>query len=125
MARILVAEDEEAVRHFVARALVLCGHDVTAVEDGAEAVEALARDPFDLLVTDIVMPVMDGIALALKARHEQPDLPILMMSGYAEARRRAHNLDELIAEVLAKPFSLEQLREAVDRTLASSGGQPR
>lgn len=117
MARILVAEDEDAVRAFVARALGLAGHDVTTVADGGAALEAVSGESYDLLLTDIVMPVMDGIALALKVSAELPDLKILLMSGYAAERQRAHNLDALIADVVVKPFSLEQITAAVDAAL--------
>ncbi len=66
MARILIAEDDQAVQSFVCRALAHEGHGVTAVDDGLQALEALAKAEFDLLITDIVMPGLDGIALALK-----------------------------------------------------------
>lgn len=121
MARILVAEDEGPVREFVSRALSLSGHEITAVEDGLQALDALADTKFDLLLTDIVMPGMDGIALALKAGNNYPSMPVLMMSGYAAERQRAHNLDALVHRVIAKPFSLQQICEAVDDTLAGGG----
>ncbi|RMF12757.1 MAG: response regulator [Alphaproteobacteria bacterium] len=120
MARILVAEDEAAVRAFVTRALESAGHQVVAVADGGAAVErlmAVGGKDFDLLLTDIVMPVMDGIALALKARSLYPDLPILMMSGYPRERQRAHNLDLLLTDILAKPFQLAELLKAVDAAI--------
>ena len=121
MARILVAEDERAVREFVCRALDQEGHTVTSVEDGLEALSQLAIREFDLLLTDIVMPGMDGIALALKVARDQPDLPILLMSGYAIERQRAHNLDALIHEVIAKPFTLRQILDAVAKVLKTNG----
>ncbi len=117
MARILIAEDEDTVANFVRRALELDGHDVRWVGDGAKALERLNEESFDLLLTDIVMPVMDGIALALKASAQWPDMPILMMTGYAEEKRRAHNLDTLIHDVLAKPFTLDELLAAVRAAL--------
>lgn len=118
MARILIAEDEDSVRNLVARALELHGHSATAVEDGARALETLAKDePYDLLLTDIVMPVMDGIALALKVAQDHPGLRILMMTGYAEEKRRAHNLDVLIHDVVSKPFTVQQLVDAVEAAL--------
>jgi two-component system cell cycle response regulator CpdR len=121
MARILVAEDERAVREFVCRALDQEGHTVTSVEDGLEALSQLAIKDFDLLLTDIVMPGMDGIALALKVARDKPEMPILMMSGYALERQRAHNLDALIHEVVAKPFTLRQILDAVQKVLKSNG----
>ncbi len=118
MARILVAEDERAVREFVRRALEHRGHRVTLAEDGLAALAALGEGEFDLLLTDIVMPGMDGIALALKAARERPQLRILLMSGYAAERQRAHNLDALIHRVIPKPFSLRDICDAVEATLA-------
>jgi len=118
MARILLAEDDPAVREFVRRALAHSGHEVTAVDDGLAAIEALAGATFDLLITDIVMPGMDGIALALKVSKDQPNLPILMMTGYAAERQRAHNLEALIHKVIAKPFTLRDICNAVAETLA-------
>jgi CheY-like chemotaxis protein len=123
MARILVAEDEEAVRTFVTRALGSDGHEVDGVADGGEALELIERarraeTPYDLLLTDIVMPRMDGIALALKVARDHPDLPILMMTGFPNEKQRAHNLDVLIHDVVTKPFTLETICAAVRRTLA-------
>ena len=119
MARILVAEDEPAVRNVVTRALQLHGHEVTSAEDGARALELLASSDYDLLLTDIVMPIMDGIALALKVSRDYPDMRILMMTGFAEQKRRAHNLDVLIHDVISKPFSVAELVDAVARALTS------
>ena len=121
MARILVAEDERALREFVCRALDQQGHTLTPVENGIQALAALARDEFDLLLTDIVMPAMDGIALALKVARDNPDLPILLMSGFALERQRAHNLDALIHEVIAKPFTLREITDAVAKVLKEHG----
>jgi CheY-like chemotaxis protein len=118
MARILLAEDDNAVSAFVLRALKLRGHEVTAVGDGLAALDALNGNAFDLLLTDIVMPGMDGIALALKVSRDRPAMKILMMSGYAHERQRAHNLEALIHKVLPKPFSLEEICNAVDEALA-------
>lgn len=119
MARILVAEDEAAVSQFVARALGHAGHEVVAVGDGLQALDALSAERFDLLVTDIVMPEMDGIALALKASKQWPDMGVLLMTGYAAERQRAHNLEALIHRVIAKPFSLAEFLAAVDEALAA------
>jgi two-component system, cell cycle response regulator CpdR len=119
MARILVADDDRAVAEFVRRALIHHGHDVTVVEDGIAALHALQTEAaFDLLLTDIVMPGMDGIALALKVAKDYPGLRVLLMSGYAAERQRAHNLDVLIQRVISKPFTLQELVRAVDEVLA-------
>jgi CheY-like chemotaxis protein len=121
MARILIAEDEESLRLLVARGLREHGHDTSVACDGAEALEILTRESgaFDLLLTDIKMPVMDGIALALAAAREFPGLTILLMTGFADQRERAHGLSALIHDVVAKPFTLAQIRGAVDGALAA------
>ena len=119
MARILVAEDDDNVRAFVTRALAHMGHDVTEAEDGGLAAEICAErnGAFDLLLSDIKMPVMDGIALALHVAATWPELTILLMTGFAEQRERAHGLDALIYDVVPKPFSLKVLLEKVDDAL--------
>src|SRR5690606_23727169 len=90
MARILVAEDEQTVRELMTRALAQDGHDVEAVPDGATALEKLAAaEPFELLLSDIHMPVMDGIALAMSAARDYPQVAIVLMTGYAGERDRA------------------------------------
>jgi CheY-like chemotaxis protein len=125
VAAILLAEDDKAVREFVGRALRQDGHDVTAVADGEQALTALAKSRFDMLLADIVMPQLDGIALALKAAKEYPDLPVLLMTGYAAERQRAHNLDALSQDIISKPFTLQEIRDAVSRMLGISGpGNP-
>ena len=123
MARILLAEDEAPVREFVTRALESEGHTVIAVTDGGEALAVLARDPHDLLLADIIMPVMDGVALALKVSQDYPDLPIVLMTGFAMEKERAHNLHTLIREVVSKPFTLDQICDAVNRALQPDPSQ--
>jgi CheY-like chemotaxis protein len=122
MSRILIAEDDEPVRALVARALLENGHDVVTAADGAAALEVLTRERgrFDLLLTDIQMPVMDGIALALAAARDHPRLTILLMTGYADQRERAHGLEALIHDVITKPLSVAGIRTAVDEALASA-----
>lgn len=118
MARILIAEDDTAVREFVGRALTHGGHYVDTVEDGLEALDVLSEHDYDLLITDIVMPGLDGIELSLKVTKEKPDMAILLTTGYAAERQRAHNLDALIHQVVAKPFSLRQICDAAEEALA-------
>jgi two-component system cell cycle response regulator CpdR len=122
MARILIAEDEEALRALCARGLATDGHDVVSACDGSEALEILTREQgrFDLLLTDVRMPIMDGIALALSSARDFPKLTILMMTGYADQRERAHNLEALIHDVITKPFTLTALRTAVNGALAAA-----
>jgi len=121
VANILIAEDDKAVREFVSRALRQDGHEITAVSDGQQALNVLERQKFDMLLADIVMPHVDGIALALKASKDYPDLPVLLMTGYAAERQRAHNLDSLIHEVISKPFTLRDICETVRRLLPMPG----
>ena len=121
MAKILLVDDEEPVRGFLKRGLELDGHQVTTATDGAEALDRLMEraGAFDLVLTDIRMPIMDGIALALSAKGKFPDLPILLMTGFADQRERARNLDVIVEDVLTKPFSLADARSAVSRILAA------
>jgi CheY-like chemotaxis protein len=119
MATILLAEDEDSVGAFVTRALTQQGHQVTRVADGLAALSALAASSFDLLLTDIVMPELDGIALALKASKDYPAMKILLVTGYAAERQRAHNLEALVHRVVMKPFTLEDIQTAVSELLAS------
>jgi DNA-binding response OmpR family regulator len=115
--RILIAEDETSVREFLVRGLTHAGYDVKGVVDGVSALDALAEGTYDLLITDIVMPHMDGISLALKVTEDHPDTRILMITGYAAERQRAYNLDVLIHDVLGKPFTLEEICMSVARSL--------
>ncbi len=124
-ARILVAEDDPSVRSFVLRALSLRGHDVTTVGDGVQALEALEKEAFQLLVTDIVMPGLDGIALALRVGRDYSDLPILLMTGYSAERQRTYNLERLVARFILKPFTLQQICAAVEETLSQATAAPR
>ena len=119
MARILIAEDEEPLLSLCARGLSSDGHEVSTARDGSEALDVLSREcgRFDLLLTDVRMPIMDGIALALAAARDFPDLTILLMTGYADQRERAYGLDAIIHDVLAKPFTLATLRGAVNEAL--------
>ncbi|HVA14825.1 MAG TPA: response regulator [Stellaceae bacterium] len=118
MAKILLAEDDASVGAFVLRALTQHGHAVTPVGDGMAALAALARESFDLLLTDIVMPKLDGIALALKAAKDHPAMKILLMTGYAAERQRAHNLEALVNRVIMKPFTLAEIQAAVAELLS-------
>jgi two-component system cell cycle response regulator CpdR len=121
MPRVLIADDEDSMRTLVARAIALDGHDVVTAEDGAVALDILERErgAFDLLLTDIQMPVMDGIALALSAARDFPDLTILLMTGFADQRERAHGLNAIVHDVVTKPFSVPDIRTAVAAALGA------
>ena len=120
MARILLAEDDQNVRDFVSRALKHAGHDVVEAEDGGLASEIVVEEKgrFDLLLSDIKMPVMDGIALSLSVAAAFPKLTIVLMTGFADQRERAHGLDQLIYDVIPKPFTMQALMEKVADALA-------
>jgi len=122
MARVLIADDEDAMRSLLARAIAMDGHDIWVAQDGAEALDILTREAgaFDLLLTDIQMPVMDGIALALTAARDFPKLTILLMTGFAYQRERASNLNAIVHDVITKPFSVADIRTAVAAALAAS-----
>jgi len=113
--RVLVAEDRPEVGRVVARILAGCGYEVTLTRGAAEALERLAAEPPDLLLTDVRMPDMDGPALAREARRRRPGLPVLFMSGNADATTK----DDAGERILAKPFTPGSLaaavREAIDR----------
>jgi CheY-like chemotaxis protein len=120
MAKILITEDEDTLRMFVARALRLDGHETHEAGDGAEGLEKLSEGSFDLLLSDIRMPVMDGIELTHRAAAQFPDMKILLMTGYAEQRERADDLATKIVDVVQKPFALPDIRKAVAMALASA-----
>jgi CheY-like chemotaxis protein len=109
------------MRLLVARAIAMDGHEIVTAEDGAEALEILNRDngAFDLLLTDIKMPVMDGIALALAVARDFPRLTVLMMTGFADQRERASGLEAIVHDVITKPFAVADIRTAVADALAS------
>lgn len=119
MSRILVVDDEDSLRALVARGLAMDGHQCLMAGDGAEALDILIAENgrFDLLLTDIRMPLMDGIALALAAKQQFPDLTIMLMTGYAEQRERAKSLEAIVAEVMVKPFPIAELRSTVLRVI--------
>jgi len=126
MPRVLIVDDEDSIRSLVARAIVMDGHETVTAADGAEALEILGNEQgvFDLLLTDIQMPVMDGIALALTAARDFPELTILLMTGFADQRERASGLNAIAHDVITKPFSAAGIRTAVADALAARGARP-
>jgi len=122
MARVLIAEDDDPLRLLTARALKDSGHEVLTAVDGAEALDIVMREGgrFDLLLTDIKMPLMDGIALALSVARDHPRITILLMTAYADQRERAAGLDALIHDVVLKPFTLAEIKAAVADALAAT-----
>lgn len=119
MQRILLAEDDESMRGFLERALVRAGYDVTSFANGEEAYHRLQQEPFTLLLTDIVMPRMDGIELARKASEIDPELKIMFITGFAAVVLNCDVAAAKEARVLSKPFHLKDLVREVERVLAA------
>lgn len=119
MARILVAEDDDAMRQFLAVALARSGHEVVAVGDGDSASRNIEKDDYDLLLADIRMPGIDGLQLARAARDRQPLLPILLITGYAAEALSARDLIEKDVRVFSKPFHLHEIIRQVSHLLAA------
>ncbi len=117
--RILLAEDDNSMRGFLERALAKAGYDVIAFPNGAEAFERLKEEAFTLLLTDIVMPRMDGIELARRASELDPELKIMFITGFAAVTLNNDSAAPKDARVLSKPFHLKDLVREVDRLLAA------
>ena len=119
MVRILLAEDDDSMREYLARALERTGYGVTACESGVVALERLQKESFDLLLTDIVMPELDGIELAQRAAQIYPDLRVMFITGFAAVTLQNGAMPPE-AKVLSKPFHLRDLVLEVDRMFQSS-----
>lgn len=117
--RILLAEDDEDMRRFLAKALENAGYEVVSFDNGLSAYERLREEPFSLLLTDIVMPEMDGIELARKAAELDPDLKIMFITGFAAVALNADLEAPKDAKILSKPFHLRDLVTQVERMLAA------
>jgi len=114
MIRILLAEDDESMRLYLGRALERVGYHVTSVDRGTAAVPLIEAERFDLLLTDIVMPEMDGIELAQKAATIAPEMRVMFITGFAAVALKAGKKTP-DAKVLSKPFHLRDLVAEVDR----------
>ena len=119
MAQILLAEDDDSMREFLAKALTRAGHEVRAVGDGLDALTTLAEEHVDLLLADVVMPGLDGIELARRAAKEQPDIKVMFITGFAAVALKAREETPRGARVLSKPFHLRDLVNEVNRILAA------
>ena len=118
MIRILLAEDDESMRVYLARALERVGYQVIAVDSGVAALPLIESEHFDLLLTDIVMPEMDGIELAQKAAEIAPDIRVMFITGFAAVALKAGRKTP-DAKVLSKPFHLRDLVAEVERMFMS------
>ena len=119
MAHILLVEDDESLRKFLAQALIRAGHDVTDFGDGEEAYECLTGCGFDLLLTDIVMPGMDGIELAKRAAEMNAAMKIMFITGFAAVALHPSSNAPKQAKVLSKPFHLREIVAEVERMMAA------
>ena len=117
MPHILIVEDDEAMREFLSQAISRSGYYVEAVPDGTEALRRVEEDHFDLLLTDIRMPGLDGIELARQARRRVPGLCVLLVTAYASDALGVADLDASCTEVLSKPFNLNELIDRVETFL--------
>ena len=119
MSRILLAEDDNDMRRFLAKALENAGYDVVSFDNGKSAYERLREEPFTLLLTDIVMPEMDGIELARKATELDPDLKVMFITGFAAVALNPDSRAPKDSKVLSKPFHLRDLVNEVEKLLAA------
>lgn len=121
MAKILVVEDDDSVRTLLARVLQGNGHHVEQASDGAQGLSCIERAAagYDLVVSDIRMPEMDGIEMSKAAARRFPGLRILLITAYAEQRERAEELNGIVFDVMLKPFALAELRMHVAKALAA------
>ena len=117
--RILLAEDDNDMRRFLVKALENAGYEVTDYDNGMSAYRRLREEPFELLLTDIVMPEMDGIELARRASELDPDIKIMFITGFAAVALNPDSQAPKDAKVLSKPFHLRDLVNEVQKMLAA------
>jgi len=119
MAKIILAEDDGDMRRFLARALQNAGYEVISFDNGLSAYQRLREEPFELLLTDIVMPEMDGIELARRASELDPDIKIMFITGFAAVALNSDSEAPKNAKVLSKPVHLRELVNEVQKMLAA------
>ena len=117
--KILLAEDDNDMRRFLVKALENAGYQVIDYDNGMSAYRRLREEPFELLLTDIVMPEMDGIELARRAAELDPDIKIMFITGFSAVTLNTETLAPKEAKILSKPFHLKTLVNEVDRLLAT------
>lgn len=121
MARILLAEDDNSLRPYLARALRRDGHEVIAARDGIEALVHLGPNRFDLLLADVVMPEIDGIELARRAERADPSIKVMFITGFAAVAMQSNRRHRAPAKVLSKPFHLKDVVAEVREMLTEAG----
>jgi two-component system, cell cycle response regulator CpdR len=119
MPKILLAEDDIDMRRFLVKALQNAGYEVMSYDNGLAAYQRLREEPFELLLTDIVMPEMDGIELARRASELDPDIKIMFITGFAAVALNADSSAPKHAKVLSKPIHLRELVNEVQKLLAA------
>jgi len=119
MHRILLAEDDNDMRQFLVKALQKAGYEVVSFDNGRSAFQRLREEPFTLLLTDIVMPEMDGIELARRATELDPDIKVMFITGFAAVALKPDSKAPANAKILSKPFHLRDLVEQVEQMLAA------
>ncbi|EIM27328.1 cell cycle two-component system response regulator CpdR [Microvirga lotononidis] len=117
--KILLAEDDNDMRRFLVKALENAGYDVASFDNGLSAYNRLREEPFELLLTDIVMPEMDGIELARKATELDPEIKVMFITGFAAVALNPDSQAPRDAKVLSKPFHLRDLVTEVDKMMAA------
>lgn len=117
--RILLAEDDDDMRKFLVKALQRAGYEVVSFDNGLSAYDRLREEPFTLLLTDIVMPEMDGIELARKATELDPDMKVMFITGFAAVALSPESNAPKNAKILSKPFHLNELVTQVERLIAA------
>src|SRR5947199_10386613 len=120
MSKILLAEDETDMRRFLVKALQNAGFDVTSYDNGLSAYHRLREEPFQLLLTDIVMPEMDGIELARRAAELDPDIKIMFITGFAAVALNSDSKAPRNAKVLSNPVQLRDLVNEVQKMLKAA-----
>jgi two-component system, cell cycle response regulator CpdR len=117
--KILLAEDDNDMRRFLVKALQNAGYDVASFDNGLSAYNRLREEPFELLLTDIVMPEMDGIELARRATELDPDIKVMFITGFAAVALNPDSKAPRDAKVLSKPFHLRDLVNEVEKMMAA------
>ena len=120
MTKILLAEDDNDMRRFLVKALEQAGYAVMSYDNGLSAYHRLREEPFELLLTDIVMPEMDGIELARRASELDPDIKIMFITGFAAVALNPDSQAPKDAKVLSKPFHLKDLVIEIERVIAAA-----
>lgn len=119
MNKILLAEDDNDMRRFLVKALQNAGYDVVSYDNGLSAYNRLREEPFELLLTDIVMPEMDGIELARRATELDPDIKVMFITGFAAVALNPDSMAPRDARILSKPFHLRELVGEVEKLLVA------